>query len=86
VKDEETGFAIVPALHDVQRDTIKVDAGATWYEVMLAGKYIEPGPLKILSSLAPLNWEHSGDAGSLPREAFFEGLVGFRARFLNSLE
>ena len=42
---EETGLAIVPALHDMQRDTIEVDARATWHMPMVA---------EIKSSLAPL--------------------------------
>jgi hypothetical protein len=41
---EEEGFAVVPALHDVQRHAIKVNAGAAGHECMLARKYIEPGP------------------------------------------
>jgi hypothetical protein len=41
---KEAGFAVVPALHNVQRYTIKVDAGAAGHEGMLVRKYIEPGP------------------------------------------
>jgi hypothetical protein len=41
---KEAGFAVVPALHDVQRHAIKVNAGAAGHEGMLARKYIEPGP------------------------------------------
>jgi hypothetical protein len=32
------GSAIVPALHDVQWDTVKVGAGAAGHEIMLADK------------------------------------------------
>jgi hypothetical protein len=39
---EETWLTVVPALHDVQRNAIKVDAGAAGHERMLARKYIEP--------------------------------------------
>jgi hypothetical protein len=30
---KEARFAVVPALHDVQRDTIKMDAGAAGHAV-----------------------------------------------------
>ena len=35
---EESGFAIVAARHDVQRDAIKLDARAARHEIMLAHK------------------------------------------------
>ena len=35
---EEAGFAVVAALHDVQRYTIEVDAGAAGHAIMLARK------------------------------------------------
>ena len=47
---EETGFTIVPALRDVQRDTIKIDAGAAGHETVLADKYIEPGLSNVFKS------------------------------------
>jgi hypothetical protein len=56
---EETGLTIVPSLHDVQRDTIKVDAVAARYERMLANNISSLGPFnyprKINSNLAPFN-------------------------------
>jgi hypothetical protein len=39
---KEAGFAVVPALHDVQRCAIKVNAGTTSHESTIAEK-IEPG-------------------------------------------
>jgi hypothetical protein len=35
---KETGLAVVPALDDVQRNTIKLDAAATGQEVMIPPK------------------------------------------------
>jgi hypothetical protein len=36
--------------------------------------------------VTPATTSRSCDVGALPREAFFEGLLGFRARFLNSFQ
>ncbi len=41
---EETRRAVVASLHNVQRYTIKVDAGVAGHDGMLAREYIEPGP------------------------------------------
>ncbi len=38
----------MPALHNVQRHAIKVNAGAAGHEGMLVRKYIEPGPFNLI--------------------------------------